>query len=157
MRIEDEAVLREMRGPGCCEWCGAYGPHREAAHILASGLGGGHRLDIPLNLVSLGIGGWVGYAAVCVCHNDSHNGKRPTTEDLLTISGKKVGATGEEVKAVLWMLKRLPKSPTAADILREMEVLSEREKALALRTIDAALKHFPEDTWEQLAAILKAA
>lgn len=152
MRIEDEAVLREMRGPGRCEWCGAYGPHREAAHILARGLGSGSRLDIPLNLVSLGIGGWVGYAAVCVCHNDSHNGKRPTTEDLLTISGKKVGATWQEVRAVLWMLKRIPKSPTAAEILREMEVLSEPEKVLAMRTIDRAQKHFPEGTWDELAA-----
>ncbi len=59
MRYVDEAVLRLYRGPGRCALCGTFSPQREAHHVFSRGAG---RLDIPINLVSLG-GAWS-----CQCH-----------------------------------------------------------------------------------------
>jgi hypothetical protein len=53
MRHEDERTLDMYRGAGSCEWCRKYVSRREPHHIIARGMGGGKRLDVHLNLVSL--------------------------------------------------------------------------------------------------------
>ncbi len=62
MRHVDEAVLRLYRGPGRCAICGTFSPQREAHHVWTRGAG---RLDVPINLCSLG-GAWS-----CACHQQS--------------------------------------------------------------------------------------
>lgn len=53
MILADESLLDRFRGPGICERCERYFRSRDAAHIVTRGLGGGHRVDIPANIVSL--------------------------------------------------------------------------------------------------------
>ncbi len=59
MRHVDEKVLASFRGPGKCALCGTWSPQRECHHVFSRGAG---RLDVPLNLCSLG-GAWS-----CLCH-----------------------------------------------------------------------------------------
>lgn len=78
MKIVCEPLLNVFRQIGVCSWCGNAG-RTEVAHIVARGMGGGSRLDIPVNLVSLGA------AFSCRCHAKSHEGERPLTVDLLAV------------------------------------------------------------------------
>lgn len=89
---KDPALLRRFRRP--CEMCGAPGgcPH----HMLSRGAGGGGRLDVPLNLVSL-----------CnTCHRAVHDGKIPRLEVAGLIARREGLASGEEVLERLWELRR---------------------------------------------------
>lgn len=149
MTIRDEVVLRSFRGPGPCAWCGVQAHTREAAHVVAKGMGG-RPLDVRINLVSLGIGGWVGVRAVCNCHAQSHAGHEPTSEQLLEIAARREGTTPADAQAVLWMLVRLPKHPTAAEIRRELGGLTDGERTLAERVLREIEKHLPEQTRSDL-------
>ncbi len=55
----NEKILALFRGPGRCSLCRVWSPQREAHHVRSRGAG---RLDLPINLVSLG-GAWS-----CMCH-----------------------------------------------------------------------------------------
>lgn len=100
MIVIDEALLDQFRGPGRCEFCGALVKRREAAHVLARGMGGGSRLDVRENLVAL-CGPWDG-----ACHLKSHQGQHPTTQDLLEVVAKREQKTAAEILDYLWKLKR---------------------------------------------------
>lgn len=105
MIIKDEKVLDLFRGPGVCEWCMRFRYSRDAAHIFARGLGGGHRLDVLENLVSL-----------CRdCHQVSHAGKSPTRKDMLALVCKREGVTYEQVLATLWKMRNATKSTLTSD------------------------------------------
>lgn len=138
MRIENEEARRLHRGPGKCEWCLKQCQTRECAHVYAKGLGGGHTLDIPINLVALGIGGWVGIAAECNCHSDHHAGREPTRRQLLEIAAKREGVDPDDAEYVILMLKRLPKDPAPWDIAKELDQISGERLSLAMRILWAA-------------------
>lgn len=70
MRIVDYALLERMGSSRVCEYCGRRLKHKgEVNHIISRGLGGGHRMDIPLNLTLLG-SPWD-----CGCHEAYHHGR----------------------------------------------------------------------------------
>ncbi len=98
MRIVDETVLDEFRGPGKCEWCGfrcyALHPH----HLWARGMGGGGRLDVRINLIGL----------CWVCHSDVHHGDI-SRQDLLAVVAAREGKLQSEIEEEIWRLRRTPK------------------------------------------------
>ncbi len=96
---DDEGLLDEFRGPGRCEFCRRWCVAREAAHIVTRGFGGWSRMDIRINLVSLGS------AYECGCHYHAHQGGRPTITDLLVIVAAREGRTPVDVQDELNMLK----------------------------------------------------
>jgi len=89
MKIIDEPLLDEFRRKVLCEWCerpAVLVPH----HIYARGMGGGGRLDIRENLISL----------CCICHHFAHMGAIQRLS-LLAIAGKRCGKTCEEAKDLI--------------------------------------------------------
>jgi len=99
MIVRSDKTLSLFRGPGPCAWCGRWHPRRHAAHVLARGAGGGSRLDVPLNLVSL-----------CPdCHQGHHAGRRPLRCDLLALVAAREGLLQGDVEAELFRLRRAPK------------------------------------------------
>jgi len=107
MIVKSKETLDRFRQPGRCEncdiWCALP---RVSAHVFGRGHGGGTRLDIALNLVSLGD------AFRCRCHQDHHSGKLKTGR-LCEIVGQRYGMTGPEVEARLRLMLRAPKEVTA--------------------------------------------
>lgn len=107
MRITDEQALRRCRSRQRCECCGRRG-FVHAAHYIATGMGGGRRLDVDENLVALSP----------VCHASHHNGHYPTPADLLYIIATRHGVSTNAIQAYLWYLLRAPKG-SAVPRLRE--------------------------------------
>lgn len=116
MILRNDALLRAFQTPGPCEWCGKMCKQREAAHIFAKGMGGGHRLDIRINLLALGLGAWAGRAAECSCHWGHHNGKSPTRAQMLEVAAKREGTTPEAIEWAILILKRIKAMPTAEQV-----------------------------------------
>jgi hypothetical protein len=54
MKIVNHKLLKEFARPGYCELCGKLCPVREGHHLQRRGHGGGFRLDVRINLISLG-------------------------------------------------------------------------------------------------------
>jgi hypothetical protein len=69
---------------------------------MACGHGGGNRLDVSVNLVSVGV------AFTCICHRATHDGNASRAR-VLEVIGKRVGATPDAVWECLCVLSRLPK------------------------------------------------
>ncbi len=53
MIIRNRKALERARCAGPCEYCGLWHERREPHHLLSRGHGGGTRLDIQQNLMSL--------------------------------------------------------------------------------------------------------
>src|SRR5437016_2784175 len=99
MKIIDKPLLALFRRPGRCEWCGKFGP-RDPHHLFARGMGGGGRLDIRINLVS-----------ICRdCHNACHDGQEPGLIDLLAIVAQRENTTQDAIRREIWRLRRADKS-----------------------------------------------
>ncbi len=98
MKIISEATLKLFRGLHRCEWCRGLW-HCDAAHVFGRGVGGGFRLDVPINLVSL-----------CrPCHDAHHAGREPTRSDLLAIVAARHNLLQPVVEEALKLLRRLDK------------------------------------------------
>lgn len=111
MKIVNDALLKEFRRKTRCEFCGRYCPQGvDPHHIIKRGLGGGSRVDIPLNVIGLCRGftkdGWVS------CHQDADDGKI-TKAQLFAVVGKREGWTkplaAEEVEAEVRRIIKEPK------------------------------------------------
>ncbi len=98
MIIKDETCLDRFRFAKRCEWCqrrGEVDPH----HLWCRGMGGGGRLDIPINLISL-----------CrSCHDETHAG-RITRIDLLLIVAKREHTDQDTIKDTIRDLRRKGKA-----------------------------------------------
>lgn len=102
--------MDRFRGPGICELCQKRVRNRHPHHIICRGLGGGHRLDHPWNLL-----------AVCFafqggddCHEKIHMATltirgRLTREDLFVIVSLREGVSVDEIEREVYRLRRLPK------------------------------------------------
>ncbi len=99
MRYVDEAVLRLYRGPGKCAICGTFSPQREAHHVWSRGAG---RLDIGINLVSLG-GAWS-----CMCHSRSQSYTIPRKAVVESVAFREGLDAAFVAQRVPW-LRRQPK------------------------------------------------
>ncbi len=104
---KNESILKDFRGPGQCGWCARWCNHRQAAHLVAKGMGGGKRLDIRINLISLGC------AFCCNCHGKSHNGERPMYCDLLAVVAAREQTTQDQIEREVAALLRAPKKARA--------------------------------------------
>lgn len=107
MKIINDKLLDEFRGPGRCEKCLFWFPVRYPHHIYARGFGGGSRMDVPENLVSLcsvmpGNG----------CHEACH-ARKPGfgVYDMLDLVRYRIndGRTVEQIEDYLDLLVRSPK------------------------------------------------
>jgi len=99
MIVIDEPMLDLFRGPGRCEGCGKPCRRREPHHIKKRGLGGGSRLDIPINLIALGS------AFDCACHIKAEAGTLPKAKLLEIVAGRE-GRTPEQVELEIYRLLR---------------------------------------------------
>ncbi len=103
MRIINEALLKEYRTPGPCEYCGNYSKQRQPHHALVfRGLGGGTRIDHPFNLIALG------GPFSCPCHEDAHRG-RILRCDFLAIIAAREGRLQDEILAELDRIQKASK------------------------------------------------
>ncbi len=105
MKIIDESLLATMRGPGKCELCGKMVRQREPHHLVCRGMGGGSRLDVPINLLSL----CATFAGGDDCHHAVHN-KRVSRDRLLLIVALREGIRVEDITDEIHRLRRLDKS-----------------------------------------------
>ena len=104
MIVKSEKILKIYRLEGPCELCGRWLPRREVHHVHHRGHGGGSRLDIPQNLLSL-CPHWQG--------NDCHRLKgddpayRATFLHMLAV--REGFLSGDDVWAYLLAVLALPK------------------------------------------------
>jgi|ERR1700683_1558418 len=102
MRIIDKAALATPRSP-TCQNCGCYcRKPTERHHIIARGMAGGSRMDIPQNLIDLG--GW----SDCDCHCRAQRGKI-TISALCYQVTKRYNVDGLTVQTFLRRLQRMDK------------------------------------------------
>lgn len=92
MIVIDDELLEDFARPGRCELCGKYCIRREGHHYIARGIGGGSRMDVKENLISIGST----RLFQCQCHTLIHNGKIPKSRVLEVIAARE-GMTPEEV------------------------------------------------------------
>jgi hypothetical protein len=71
MRIVDQPLLNSFKSPGFCCHCGKKVKSRDPHHLRSRGVGGGNRLDIPLNIISL----CSTFSGGDNCHQQYHDGK----------------------------------------------------------------------------------
>lgn len=108
MTRKDAKLLKSLSGPGFCECgCGTWCQTRDPNHILQRGAGGGSRLDIRENIVSL---------RREPCHNAYHDGRpsfpshKEQRKRFCEVVAKRDGfESGEAVWAWLNMLLGIPK------------------------------------------------
>ena len=97
--IEDKEAIAQVRKQWC-EWCGRVGVALEVHHLWKKGMGGGKRLDIPENLVTL-CAGW----GSSWCHKKADEGLIPRTALVLLVAKREnttSEAIEEKVNRLLW-------------------------------------------------------
>jgi hypothetical protein len=102
MIIINEELLAYFRGRELCELCGRQlvpGEFAHPHHVHPRGLGGGSRLDVALNLLS-----------VCwQCHGGgAHDGKKARQQGMEIIAYRE-GLAVEQVQQAIWTLLRRDK------------------------------------------------
>src|SRR2546427_680078 len=106
MRIVNEDLLKEIRESGPCCWCGHRDVLIDAGHIFPRGSG---RVDVRINLVP-----------ICrLDHTAHHAGQPPEQADLLALVAAREKCFQDEIRDVIWMLRRLPKNPSSETMDRE--------------------------------------
>ena len=96
MIVIDEKLLASFRGPGICEWCKRYAGHRHAAHVRPRQMGGGSRLDVRINLISL----------CWFCHLAQHEGREPTRADLEAVVAAREQRFQDDIEAECLAIRR---------------------------------------------------
>jgi hypothetical protein len=100
MRVIDEKTLDRYRGPGECEICHKMCKRREPHHLRAKGMSSGSRLDVDVNLISLGSS----LSFECECHTKIHAGhisKQHILEIVARREGRMVESIVDEVNLLL--------------------------------------------------------
>ena len=108
MRIINDELLKSGRSPGRCELCRKHCRERCYHHVIARGMGGAKRLDIPLNLLCLGM------FPYCTCHTliDCKEGY----QRCLAILSKREKASTDAIERAIWFILRLPRDPSPEQI-----------------------------------------
>lgn len=99
MIIKKESLLQSLRSAGPCGICGKPCLVRDVHHLQSRGAGGGYRLDIACNLVS------VGPCFVCPCHGRAQRYDIPR-EIVLELIAKREGTTADAIERCLAWLNR---------------------------------------------------
>lgn len=131
MIIKNKSLLKSFRTQGLCEFCRELCKKKEPCHVISRGAGGS---DIRVNLVSLGST----VQRCCPCHTHSHNGLRPTRDDLLVIVAKRESCRPEDVLAVLRFVQRLDKVASRYRIQEALLGLTAVQKKIAQRELEEA-------------------
>ena len=118
MKIINETLLKIFRSPMAltCDWCGRVGPV-EACHRQARGIGGGSRLDIRINILSMGT------AFGCSCHRKQHDGTltvilgviltaEEVSDRMLAIIARREHLSEVQVREEINRINRLDKDAT---------------------------------------------
>lgn len=117
MIIKNEALLREFRRKDRCELCHRLG-HVQVHHVYCRGLGGGHRLDIRENLISL----------CWRCHRLFHDGLL-RRDHFIEIIAYREGRSVEDITGTILRYRNAKKGDTwegqadAGDRQRQEDVL----------------------------------
>lgn len=98
MTVHDDKLLARLRGLRVCEVCRQSVISTDPAHIKAKGLGGGHRIDLPQNVV----------AACRMCHRSQHDGHIPLDRFREAVC-RREGGTVAQVKEYVDFVDALPK------------------------------------------------
>jgi hypothetical protein len=109
MRVIDEPLLNEFRGPGVCEWCRRRVTRREPHHVYARGMGGGGRLDVRANLAAL----CAAFTGGDDCHDAAHAG-RITKDELIAVVARREGIQPGAVRDENFRHLRAPKADRPA-------------------------------------------
>lgn len=123
MIIVNNKLLQSGHGAGRCEICGKWCRWREFHHIQPRGMGGGKRLDIPINLICVGsTQNWQ-----CPCHGRCER-KEITQDQCWAIVAKREGCTVEQIKDEIARVNRLDKGAEyVCQIQRAVAVRGQRE------------------------------
>jgi hypothetical protein len=113
MKIINDALLMQFRGPGACEHCKRWCRMRQPHHLYSRGCGGGQRLDVLINLIALGS------AFDCNCHGRLHDGAIMRC-DLLAIVAARENTTQDAIERTIYELRRAPKGSDPQIILARM-------------------------------------
>lgn len=112
MRIIHEPTLDRFRQPRTCEYCFKACSSPDPHHLSAKGMGGGGRIDLACNLISL-----------CrECHTSLHDGNIDRAE-LLNVVARREKTTIDAIRTVIYLVRRLPKDAGPATIWQEIECL----------------------------------
>lgn len=117
MRIINDKLIASYRKPGKCSWCGNRVRMLCGAHIFAKGHGGGRQIDAPFNLVALGMDAIFD----CSCHVRHHAGGVPTTTDLLAIAATQNKCSPEDIKQLIYLIRRLDRDTTREQLFAAIE------------------------------------
>ena len=122
MIVINEPLLAELGRAVVCGYC-RRAMHCHVHHVWAKGLGGGHRLDVRVNLIPL-----------CVwCHRKHHDGNL-ARQDLILMVAQRENTTYQAIIDVIAWLKRLPKDATEERAMRELRHEAPESAWLARRT-----------------------
>ena len=124
MKIDDKVMLGRFRGYGWCEICKKRRKVEPHHSWQKTGMGGGSRLDIRINLI-----------AVCrSCHNNCEE-ELVTRDEVLKIVARRELTTPEDIIAVIDFLWKLPKH---MDPDSNSQGLAESARVLLTKTMDEA-------------------
>lgn len=117
MIIENPALLRELREPGRCRWCGQHAARRDPAHIKSRGAG---------------FSVWRGnMAALCrSCHDENHWGNEPTSVSLVAMIAYDLGVLQDDIDCVNHLIRRLDKDLSPARLREAARHLKPEARAL---------------------------
>ncbi len=136
MKIEDDDLLKRFALPGKCENCGKFCKRREGAHLVAKGMGGGRRVDVPFNLLSFGSS----LLMLCPCHTASHQEGNPSYAKMLDMIAKREGEDSDDIERAIWFILRTPKDLSACRIEESMKELPVGARSLVRRELVKAGK-----------------
>lgn len=117
MKIVNEYLTKSYQKPGKCSYCGKSVRMLCAAHIFAKGHGGGRQIDVPFNLVALGMDAFLD----CSCHVRSHAGQSPTHGDLLAIAAKQNKTSWVDIEQLIYLIRRLDRDTTREQMFAAIE------------------------------------
>ncbi len=95
--------------------------------MWAKGRSGGFRLDVSINLISLGV------AFQCPCHRERHAGNI-SHADMLAVVATRENTFQDHIERVVYLLRRLPKAPSPWEVAKEVEGMG-AERELGLRVL----------------------
>ena len=105
MKIVNDALTRSFLRHGNCRYCGKGPIQLCAAHIFAKGHGGGRQVDIPCNLIALGMNPIFD----CQCHHNSHQCGDPSQAELLMVSAADHKCEPRDIEDLVRLIQRMPK------------------------------------------------
>lgn len=117
MRIKSKEILASFPSPGLCEYCKIPCASRERHHIFTRGSGGP---DLRCNLIMLGDA----FTDQCACHLKYHNGSI-ARDEFLAIVAMRERTTVEAIESLIYLVRRLKKSPSPEEVWAEIELLSD--------------------------------